>query len=141
MKNLWVLIGPPCCGKSYLAAELWFDNKPGTTEVISQDKQGKEHFQFFLKYLSDGKQNIIIDRMNFNVMQRCRYALPADYLGYNIIYVVFNMTPELSYTKCLTRENHPTIKTPENASSAVNCFFNQWEAPDEREPYDKMVII
>lgn len=148
MKNLWVLIGPPCSGKTTFANELIKCSSPEMQDIheldnvrISQDDFKKHHYQMFIENIWGNTPSIIIDRMNFNVMQRCRYVLPASYLGYNIIYCLFWISPEESLKRCLARKNHPTIKTPENASSAVNNFFSQWEAPDEREPYNRIVVI
>ena len=133
MKTCYVLIGPPGSGKTTFTNQF---NKPFVR--ISQDTDGKNHYRIFLNAIMNSAENIIIDRMNFNVVQRCRYALPAAYLGYHIIYVIFNISPEESLRRCLARKNHKTIIDENTARSAINHFFDNVEDPDSREPYNRI---
>jgi len=134
MKNCYILIGPPGSGKTAFVNSL-----KGTLTRISQDNDGKEHYMIFLSAIINGASNIIVDRMNFDIMQRCRYALPAAYLKYRIIYVIFPGTRQLCLERCFARKDHQTIKNQKSANNAINNFFDNFEPPDKLEPYYEVI--
>lgn len=125
VKHLVLLIGPAGSGKTTYALEKV---KEGYTR-ISQDDLGKVlHWTDF--QIEVGLQNnIVLDRMNFSVLQRQKYVELARSNGYKITFVVFHVPYDICLERCLKRENHPTIKTEENARSALNTFFTKYEKP------------
>lgn len=129
MKNLCLLVGPPGSGKSTLANEFLEDG----FIIINQDDQGKDgHWKHFCDALQAGK-NIVVDRMNFNKIQRDRYLLLAKEAEYATEIVVFHETYHTCFKRCVERKNHPTIKDQKSASSALHTFFSKYERVENTE--------
>ncbi len=135
MPKLTVLVGPSGAGKSTLANDLIYnDGDHGLATIrISQDDDGKNHLSLFQLALQL-KKDIIVDRMNFDVRQRQRYLNPAKEAGYQTEIIVLHENYETCFKRCIDRLNHhPTIKTEENARSALQTFFTKYERPLESE--------
>jgi len=135
MKKLTVLVGPAGSGKSSFSYDKIYDDSTNGLNVvyISQDSQGKErHKRFFQEALSKG-HDIIIDRMNFNKEQRARYIVPAKELRYEVTIHVFHVPKNECLKRMSKREDHPTIKTSEDASRALSTFFSKYEKPTPDE--------
>ena len=135
--ELIVLVGPPGCGKSTMAANLirgHGDPNILTHVYINQDTQGKEgHLNAFYTTVKHC-QNIVLDRMNFDKKQRARYlqseALKAH--NYKTKIIVLHESKETCIKRGLNRlanEDHPTIKTEYELRKAVNFFFKSYERP------------
>lgn len=134
MKKLVIMCAPPGAGKSTFAKT----NYPRYV-YINQDEQGKQHLEMFHKALIEGK-DIVVDRMNFNKVQRNRYLNPAKELGYHIEIVVLHESYDKCLQRCFDRKNHPTIQTVEEAKSALNTFFTKYERVEDGEA-DKITRI
>lgn len=139
--KLKLLVGPPGSGKSTLANSLIYeDGDHGLATVyINQDTQGKDHIVRFTDAITDSK-DIIVDRMNFNKVQRERYLKPAREAGYETEIIVLHQTRKECYERIVKRENHPTIKDAISANSALNTFFSKYEKPIKDEA-DKISFI
>lgn len=129
MKKLLVLIGPPGSGKSTMAKLL---NVTEGYRYISQDEQGKAHLDYFDMAILAG-ENVVVDRMNFNKLQRSRYLEIAKQHGYETTITVIHQPRKVCYERMLKRENHPTIKDSIGANSALNVFFSKYEKPSQDE--------
>jgi predicted kinase len=125
-KTLLVLVGPPGSGKSTMSKDY------ETYTYINQDKQGKGHHQLFEQAVEAG-QSIIVDRMNFNKVQRAKYLVPAKAAGYKTEIFVIHENYETCLKRCLKRENHETIKDETAARSALGFFFSHYERPADDE--------
>lgn len=128
---LTLLVGPPASGKTIYANTLISEDN----EIIriNQDEQGKEqHFENFLKAV-ENKQDIVIDRMNFNKVQRNKYLTPAKKAGYEVHIIVFHEPYDTCLTRCIQRESHPTIKDEISAKKALYCFFSKYERVEDNE--------
>lgn len=69
-KELIIMLGPIGSGKSTYAKSILND----TDFYVSQDELGKKkHFQEFSACINVGISRIILDRMNFNKIQRAKY--------------------------------------------------------------------
>lgn len=127
MPKLIVLVGPPGSGKSSLAASICYEKN---AHYINQDTQGKEHLKIFNDLLNlEPKQDIVIDRLNFNKQQRSRYIDPAKKVGYTNHIIVLHQSRETCLNRCMERKQHPTIKTEEDRNNAINMFFSKYERP------------
>lgn len=120
-----LLVGPPGSGKSTLAQTLVTQGYIR----ISQDDMGREgHLAAFNEALAKG-QDILIDRMNFDVAQRRRYLEPAKKAGYTSNITVLVVPRKVCLERCRLRQGHPTIQDQVNAESAINLFFGKYEKP------------
>lgn len=127
MSNLILLVGPPGCGKSTFCYDY-----PNYVR-ISQDDQGKDgHARAFLNAI-EKSQDIIVDRMNFNKEQRNRYLVPAKNAGYVTRIIVLHESSKVCLQRMSLRQNHPTIKTEENALAALQTFFTKYERVEDCE--------
>lgn len=133
MPKIILLVGPPGSGKSTQAKKLSNDY---CMRRISQDDQGKTgHQDAFVEALFKG-QNIVVDRMNFNKVQRERYLKPAREAGYTTEIIVLHESRETCMERMLKRienEGHPTVATESDASAALNTFFNKYERVEDNE--------
>lgn len=141
--NLLLLIGPPGSGKSTKAHDLIYnDGDHGAATVyVSQDAQGKDGHMKKFEAALHFHQDIIIDRMNFNVEQRAKYVVAAKKLGYKISALVLHENEQTCRERCRNRKDHPTIKSEEDASRAINMFFKRYERPTEAEGIDKINFL
>jgi hypothetical protein len=134
MKHLIILIGPPGSGKS---THAYKGEKSGCIR-ISQDDMGRDgHRQAFIEALKT-EQNIIIDRMNFNKIQRADYILKAKEAGYTITAQTFFVSHDTCFQRMGLREAHPTIKGPETALNALHTFYSKFEYPTLEEGFDEL---
>lgn len=122
MKKLILLVGPPGSGKSTLAKKYVAE---GFT-YINQDKQGKGHLQLFEAALKRG-EDVIVDRMGFSKAQRDKYKLVAAAEAYWIEIIVLHQPYQVCFDRCMTRQDHETIKDEQAARSALNMFFTKYE--------------
>lgn len=129
MKHLVVLVGPPGSGKTTLSAKYV---EQGYVRC-SQDDQGRDgHEETFDMAVLEGK-SIIVDRMNFNKIQRERYIRPAKLNKYTVTIIVKHESFATCFERACKRENHPTIRDSKAASSALNFFFSKYEKPTADE--------
>jgi predicted kinase len=131
MATLWLLVGPPCSGKSTFASELVSD----TCIYVNQDTQGKAHFEHFKK-LVELEVDIVVDRMNFNRQQRKRYIDEARRKGHDVICKEFLTDSKTRRKRFLSRKDHPTIKNETDFSNASHTFFKNYEKPEHDEGID-----
>lgn len=131
-KQIVVLVGPAASGKTTEAQQYL---KEGFVR-ISRDDQGKQgHLLLFKEALDEG-QNIIIDKMDFEKKQREQFLKPARDLGYKTKIIVLHESFETCMNRALARienESHPTVRTQEDASRAINCFFSKYERVEDSE--------
>lgn len=141
MSLLHILVGPPGSGKSTYAQKLIReDGDHGLNTVyINQDTQGKEHRDIFLQALAQG-QPVIVDRMNFSVMQRKFFIDEARAKGYGVVITVLHQPRKVCFERVMTRDNHPTIKDKSAANQALNTFFSKYERPTSDEA-DKINFV
>lgn len=135
MKNLVILVGPPGSGKSTLAKKYEADG----FLRISQDRDGADHVRLFLDALDRG-DDIVVDRMNFNVEQRARYSRPASFNGYDTEIVVLHEAYNTCLNRMRAREGHETITDEKGALGALRTFFTKYERPTPSECFNTTFI-
>lgn len=134
--KLVLLVGPPGSGKTTLAKQYESER----FIRINQDDQGKkEHLELFERALKNG-DDIVVDRLNFNLIQRQRYLAPAKIEGYDTKIVVLHENYNICLERCLKRKDHPTIKEEKDAKSALHMFFTKYERVSDNEA-DEIVRI
>lgn len=126
--KLIMLVGPPGSGKSTLAKKY---EEEGYLR-ISQDDQGPDHSDIFLKAVED-KKAVLVDRMNFNKHQRNRYLDIAKLNKYETKIIVLHENFETCFKRAIERTDHPTIKDDKAASRALNFFFSKYERVEDNE--------
>lgn len=127
--KLILLVGPPGSGKSTLAKHYVAE---GFT-YVNQDAQGKGgHWLEFMAALAS-RQNIVVDRMNFNKQQRDKFLNYTINTDYTTEIHVIHESYETCLTRCDQRKNHETIRTPEDAKKALDFFFKNYERVEDNE--------
>jgi len=132
-KILAILIGPPGSGKSYYCQHTLYNYMR-----ISQDDFGKGHYKKFLETLLSGQDLIVVDRMNFNVVQRLQYVLPAQKLKYKIMYYFFTCPDNILLQRMRDRKGHPTVKSNDynKHKELIEFFRNNYEEPGDLEQFE-----
>lgn len=125
MKELLLLIGPPGSGKTTYCEKFLIPS--GYTHVSQDNHKGNREavYKEFMQALNEGKDKIVIDRMNFNVKQRERWIIPARNLGYKIIgldFVVSNIFRE----RAKARTDHQTLKA-EKVDEVTDIYIKNYQ--------------
>lgn len=137
--ELIILVGPPGCGKSTYAANLIRQTGGNGNLIhvyINQDTHGKIGHKQLFEQCIHRQQNIVLDRMNFNKIQRSIYLKNAKEAGYSTKIILLHESKETCIKRGLLRNeigDHPTIKTSEDLNKAVNFFFSHYERPTPDE--------
>lgn len=140
VKTIYILIGPQGSGKTYWAQNVLMAHDQTGIVRISQDDQGRiGHRQFFQKCVDDGF-SVVVDRMNFDFEQRDRYIQYANKLGYDVVFVWFNVRKETCLRRLAHRKGHPTIAPDSDHNGMLDFYFNSLEEPDPGE-YDEILTI
>lgn len=127
--KLVMLVGPPGSGKSTMSKRY---REEGFT-YVNQDSQGKfQHMENFREALRQG-QNILVDRMNFNKIQRNNYLQPALDAGYYVEIHVLHVPYGECFKRVCARTDHETIKDTESAEQALRFFFKSYERVEDYE--------
>lgn len=137
-KILAVLIGLPCSGKTYYTQHTLFNY-----ERISQDDMGKSYYKKFLQLLLDGKEHIVIDRVNCSIEQRLRFVLPAQRFGYKITYYFFIAPDNILLKRMRDRKGHPTVKSNDynKHKELIEFFKTNYEEPGDLEQEFEMIEV
>jgi hypothetical protein len=100
---------------------------------VNQDSQGKlGHMCTFADALGEGK-DIIVDRMNFNKVQRLGYLEQAKKKGYETEIHVFHENYHTCLSRALARKDHETITDEKGARGAIGFFFKNYERVEDHE--------
>lgn len=145
MPKLILLVGPPGSGKSTFAKDQIYNGGDHglATVYVNQDAQGKlEHMEIYRRALYDGK-DVIVDRMNFNKVQRLGYIEQArnfkfDGKSYEVDIHVFHEPYSVCLKRAIERKDHETIKDEYSARKAIQFFFKNYERVEDHEA-DKVI--
>lgn len=140
MPKLILLVGPPGSGKSTFARGLIENDGDHGADTVyaNQDSQGKmEHLCIFRDALHY-KKDVIVDRMNFNKVQRLGYIEQARSFGYEVDIHVFHQPYKVCFKRAVERKDHETIKDAATAEKAIGFFFKSYERVEDNEG-DKIV--
>jgi predicted kinase len=123
-----LLCGIPGSGKSTLANCL-VEGKPWMYVRINQDTLGNRHVceDMARSALANGKCPII-DRCNFNPMQRSPFLNIAQGAKVEVDIIVFQYPMETCVARCQSRRHHETI-APDQAQSVVQRMIQQFSPP------------
>ena len=133
MSKLTLMVGAPGSGKTTYAHQL------PPCRYVNQDSQGRQHLDYLNSFIANN-ENIVVDRMGFNLSQRDRYLRPAKEKGYETEIVVLHESYKTCFERVMARKDHPTIKNEESARSALNTFFTKYERVQDSEA-DKVTRI
>lgn len=128
-KHLIVLVGLPGSGKS-----TFCKNFLEKYTRVSQDDQGKEGCRKVFEEAMYKKENIVIDRCNFNVDQRNRYLIPGKKAGYKTTIIHFTAQRENCIERISLRNEHPTLPASSSkVEEVVTMFADMFVAPTDDE--------
>lgn len=138
-KIIYILIGPQGSGKTHWVINTLLAQSDRPIVIVSQDEQGRHHLRMFQECIKAGA-SIVIDRMNFNSIQRDRYASVAYENGYHIIFVWFNISKATCLSRLATRKGHPTVAHDADHNGMLDFYFREFEPPC-LDDYNEMLTI
>lgn len=139
-KTIYILIGPQGSGKTHWAKNVLLAHDRTGIVRISQDEQGKGGYRQLFNQCLDEGVSVVVDRMNFNIEQRSRFTSPAYHLGYNIVYVWFDVDKKTCLQRLATRQGHQTISPDDDHDSMLDFYFDRFEPPFYNE-HDEIFTI
>lgn len=148
VKNLWITVGAPGCGKS-----TWIKNHGYSNIIISRDdvrfsmmKDGDDYFanekQVFQTYvkniqkaLDDGNANVYADATHLNERSRNKLLNALNLEGVQIHYLYFLTSLEECLVRNLNREGLRQV--PESAIKRM--YYSMSDPMDDEKIYSKIV--
>ncbi len=135
IQTVLILVGPPGCGKSTLAAVI-AERYPGTI-VINNDDTGSaaKSVRLFRQALKDKAPRIVIDNTNATVVNRAFYVEPAKDEQYKVYAITIGLSKEhASYLNYYRAYTNGKDLIPE---VAYRSFYKRLEPIQTSEDYNK----
>ena len=147
---LYIMCGPPGCGKSTFANEFlpkraYVSRDAIRFDMVKEDEEYFSHenevFSTFVNTITDQLQNgmsVIADATHIDMSSRKKltYAIDKSFTDYNIVYVTFNTPIEI----CLERNNmrEGRMCVPEDV---IRSMYNKFRIPRNDEDPRMIGII
>lgn len=134
-----ILCGLPGSGKSTIASIM-----EGHGYVrINQDTLGsRKACKTLMGSALANNKSVVIDRCNFNEEQRASWVDLAQKFGVSEVKCVWlDVSPDECMIRMLKRNDHPTIKTGEDAERALKMIQENWVEPTIDERFSEVVHI
>jgi len=140
-KVVLILCGLIASGKSTFAEslEVYFPKFRRCNQDDLGDRRKVE--QLARSSLAQG-MSVCIDRTNFNASQRSYWIeIAREFPGTLIWVIVFDTPYEICAARLRHRTSHPTIKSPEEGLPILSRFATDFQYPNAREGYDRIIYV
>ncbi|KAH7335568.1 P-loop containing nucleoside triphosphate hydrolase protein [Rhizoctonia solani] len=86
--------------------------------------------------------SVCVDRVNFDTSQRRTWIdIARQYPGVEVWCLEMDTPYKTCHARVLTRKDHPTLKTPEQAVKVLRIFRSQYVPPDVSEGFNRIYRI
>ncbi|KAL1917359.1 uncharacterized protein VTP21DRAFT_5015 [Calcarisporiella thermophila] len=137
--RLLVLVGPPGCGKSTFASAL-VNALPNWVRV-NQDDLGSRQACESLARASLPRNNVVIDRCNFDNRQRGVWIRIGQNAGVNVECIFFGTSYEECERRIISRQNHPTGVEGPRGIEILRRFVDDLREPRLEEGFHRVMTI
>lgn len=149
-KTIFILMGVPCSGKSFVANEMREEfpdavylNADTLRKVMTGDISDQSQnnlvfrvFDYMLEYFMLLEKDIIIDNCNVKKSYRKKYIEAAKENGYEVLGIVLDTPLEI----CLERNEKRERKVPQEVIEKFDFMLRQ-NFPSKEEGFDNLDII
>lgn len=129
--TVFMMIGLPASGKSYIAKQLYGD-LPLVSKDLCNGSKAKERKQLE-DLLAEGK-DVVVDDTNYNAKNRAEIIGIAEKYGADVIGVYVKVSKEKALERNKVREN----KVP---AAAIHSIAKNFEEPELSEGFTKLNVI
>eukprot|EP01055_Gregarina_sp_Pseudo9_P001214 Gregarina_sp_Pseudo_9__1213@NODE_17_length_6116_cov_22_397400_g15_i0_p5_GENE_NODE_17_length_6116_cov_22_397400_g15_i0NODE_17_length_6116_cov_22_397400_g15_i0_p5_ORF_typecomplete_len246_score41_72AAA_33/PF13671_6/1_3e17PNK3P/PF08645_11/6_8e11PNK3P/PF08645_11/3_8e03KTI12/PF08433_10/5_1e08tRNA_lig_kinase/PF08303_11/5_7e08Zeta_toxin/PF06414_12/6_8e07RuvB_N/PF05496_12/0_00013AAA_22/PF13401_6/0_033AAA_22/PF13401_6/48AAA_22/PF13401_6/2_4e03AAA_16/PF13191_6/0_00082AAA/PF00004_29/0_001NACHT/PF05729_12/0_ len=137
---LFMLVGPPGAGKSFLARTVF-----RTCKWMNQDTiKDKARLMKLLKQHLSEKQSVVIDRMNYSVAQRAPFLAEAQQHGVPCVCIYLNISRAFAQHAnvfrmlCNTSVEHRDGTVP---TLTYNLYYKELAEPTEAEGFSQIITV
>lgn len=134
-----ILVGLPASGKSFLAQQLVGLGKGRWARVNQDEMKSRKSCESSARRALAVGQNLVVDRLNFNIQQRSGWMQLASACDVRAIRCLYLDIPvEVCKERIRRRSGHPTIKESAKGEQLIDLFSRLLVPPCEAEGFSQI---
>jgi len=140
-QKLLIMVGVPGSGKSTTANRLISLNK-NWSRVNQDEMKSRKACEIYAKDALKKGLSVIVDRCNFDILQRNVWIKIASEFGVNHIWCLYFKIPhEICKARVTVREDHPTIPKGDKGCEIIDTFASSLVPPAFEEGLSEIITV